>query len=142
MSLTPTSISRPVTIAMLFIGIAFLGVFAFNKLGIDLQPNVNLPHLLVQTSYPNSNPEAIEKIVTEPLESTIGTVTGVKKISSVSKEGLSIISVDFLWGTDMDLAILSLREKLDNIRFALPQDAQRPTIIRADPSASPIVSLG
>ncbi len=126
---------------MLFIGIAFLGIFAFSKLGIDLLPNVNLPHLMVQTSYPNSNPEAIEKLVTEPLESTIGTVTGVKKISSVSKEGLSIISVDFLWGTNMDLAVLSLREKLDNIRFALPQDAQRPTIIRADPSASPIVSL-
>ena len=126
---------------MFFIGIAFLGIFTFSKLGIDLLPNVNLPHLIIQTSYQNSTPEEIEKLVTEPLESTIGTVNGVKKISSVSKEGLSIISVDFLWGTDMDLAVLSLREKLDNIRFALPKEAGRPTIIRADPSASPIISL-
>jgi HAE1 family hydrophobic/amphiphilic exporter-1 len=126
---------------MFFIGIAFLGIFAFSKLGIDLLPNISLPHLIVQTTYQNSTPEEIEKLLTEPLESTIGTVTGVKKISSVSKEGLSIISVDFLWGTNMDLAVLGLREKLDNIRFALPREAGRPTIIRADPSASPIVSL-
>jgi HAE1 family hydrophobic/amphiphilic exporter-1 len=98
------------SIVMLFIGITFLGVFAFTKLGIDLLPNVNLPHLMIQTSYPNSNPVAIEKLVTELLEFTIGTVTGVKKISSVSKEGLSIRSVDFLLGTDMDLSLLSQRK--------------------------------
>lgn len=126
---------------MLFIGIAFLGIFAFTKLGIDLLPNISLPHVVVQTSYSNAAPEEIEKLITEPLESAIGTVTGVKKITSVSKEGISVIMVDFLWGTNMDMAVLSLREKLDNIRFALPRDAGRPTIIRADPSASPIISL-
>ncbi len=126
---------------MLFIGIAFIGVFAFSKLGIDLLPNINLPHLIVQTSYPNSSPEEIEQLVTEPLESVIGTVTGVKKITSISKGVISIISIDFVWGTNMDMALLSLREKLDNIRFLLPNEAGRPTIIRADPLASPIISL-
>ncbi len=126
---------------MFFLGIAFLGIFAFSNIGVDLLPSINLPHLLVQTTYPNASPEEIEKLVTEPLEAAIGTVTGVKKITSVSKEGVSIISVDFLWGSNMDLTVLSLREKLDNIRFALPREAGRPTIVRADPSASPVVSL-
>ena len=126
---------------MFYVGIAFLGIYAFNRIGVDLLPNVNLPHLLVQTTYPNASPEEVEKLVTEPLESAVGTVTGVKKITSVSKEGLSVISVDFLWGTDMNLAMLAMREKLDNIRFVLPREAGRPTIVKSDPSASPIMSL-
>ncbi|MBK8945428.1 MAG: efflux RND transporter permease subunit [Ignavibacteriae bacterium] len=126
---------------MLFIGIAFVGIYSFSKLGIDLLPNLTLPHLVVHTTYQNSTPEEIEKLVTEPLESAIGTVTGVKKINSISKESISVISIDFLWGTNMDMAVLSLREKLDNIRFALPKDTGRPTIIRADPSSEPVLSL-
>ncbi|MCB0752135.1 MAG: efflux RND transporter permease subunit, partial [Ignavibacteriae bacterium] len=106
---------------MFFIGITFLGIYSFSKLGIDLLPNVSLPHLIVQTTYPNASPEEVEKLVTEPLESAIGTVVGVKKITSVSKEGISVISIDFLWGSNIDLSVLSLREKLDNIRFVLPQ---------------------
>ena len=126
---------------MFYLGIAFLGVYAFSRIGVDLLPNVNLPHLLVQTTYPNANPEEVEKLVTEPLESAVGTVTGVNKITSVSKEGISVISVDFIWGTDMNMAMLAMREKLDNIRFVLPREAGRPTIVKSDPSASPIMSL-
>ena len=62
----------------------------------------------MQTTYPNASPEEVEKLVTEPLESAVGTVTGVKKITSVSKEGISVISVDFLWGTDMNMAPLEI----------------------------------
>ena len=126
---------------MFYLGITFLGIYAFSRIGVDLLPNVNLPHLLVQTTYPNASPEEVEKLVTEPLESAVGTVTGVKKITSVSKEGISVISVDFLWGTDMNMAMLAMREKLDNIRFALPRETGRPTIVKSDPSASPIMSL-
>lgn len=126
---------------MLYLGLTFLGIIAFSRLGIDLLPNIYLPHLVVQTTYSNATPEEIEKLVTEPLESSIGTVSGVKKITSVSKEGISVISVDFVWGTDMDMTVITLREKLDNISFALPREAGRPTIIRSDPSGSPILSL-
>jgi HAE1 family hydrophobic/amphiphilic exporter-1 len=126
---------------MFFIGIALMGIFAFSQLGIDLLPNVNIPHLIVQTTFPNATPEEVEKQITEPLESAVGTVTGIKKIVSVSKEGISVISAEFVWGTDMKYALLSLREKLDNMSFALPREAGRPTIIRSDPSASPIMTL-
>ena len=118
-----------------------LGIFAFSKLSVDLLPNVALPHLMVQTTYNNATPEEIEKLVTEPLESAVGTIPGVKDIKSVSKEGVSIISIDFVWGTEIDKAILTLREKLDNIRFVLPREAGRPSIIRANPSSMPIMSL-
>jgi len=141
LSLSSISIKRPVAITMFYLGLAFLGIYSFSRIGVDLLPNISLPHLIVQTTYSNATPEEIEKLVTEPLESAAGTVTGVKNITSVSKEGISVLSVDFLWGTNMDYALLSLREKLDNIRFALPQDAGRPTIIRVDPSATPIMTL-
>ncbi|MBU1098095.1 MAG: efflux RND transporter permease subunit [Bacteroidetes bacterium] len=126
---------------MLFLAFGFLGLFAFTQLGIDLLPNIYLPHLIVQTNYQNATPEEVEKLITEPLESTIGTVSGVKKITSASKEGVSVISIDFVWGTDMDMAVLAMREKLDNVSFVMPRGSGRPTIVRADPSAEPIVSL-
>ena len=141
MFLTSASIHRPVTVTVIFIAVSLLGIFAFTNLGVNLLPNVNLPHLIVQTSFQNAMPEEVEKQITEPLESAVGTVTGVKKVTSVSKEGVSVISVDFVWGTDMKYALLSLREKLDNMSFALPKEAGRPTIIRSDPSSSPIMTL-
>ncbi len=134
-------IQRPVTISIIYIGLAILSIFAFASLGVDLLPNVNIPHLIVQTTYLNATAEEVEKQITEPLESAAGTVTGVKKVMSLSKEGISFISIDFTWGTDMKYALLSLREKLDNISFALPKEAGRPTIIRVDPSSSPIMTL-
>jgi len=141
MPLPSTSIKRPVTVAMFYIAVALIGIYAFSKMGVDLLPNINIPHLLIQTTYPNASPEEIEKLITEPLESTARTVTGIKNITSVSKEGISVISVNFTWGTDMNFALLSLREKLDNVRFILPREAGRPTIIRVDPAATPIMTL-
>jgi len=126
---------------MFFTGIALLSIFAFSSIGVDLLPNVNIPRLIVQTSYRNSTPEEVEKQITEPLESAIVTIPGIKKLTSVSKEGMSVISIDFVWGTDMKYAILSLREKLDNVSIMLPREAERPVIIKTDPSAAPILTL-
>lgn len=141
MPLPSTSIKRPVTVAMFYIAIALLGIYAFSKIGVDLLPDVSIPRLLVQTSYANASAEEVEKIITEPLESTARTVTGIKNVTSVSKEGVSFILLDFVWGTNMDYALLSLREKLDNARFILPREASRPTIVRIDPAATPIMTL-
>ncbi len=141
MSLPSLSIKRPVTITMFYIGIAILGIYVFSLMGVDLLPNINIPHLIVQTEYKNSTPEEVENLITEPLESAVGSVSGVKKIVSVSKEDMSVVSVDFNWGTDMKEAVLSLREKLDNMRFSLPREAGRPSIVHADPSAAPIITV-
>jgi len=138
--LASVSIKKPVAVSMFYIGVALLGIYAFSRLGVDLLPNVNLPHLMVQTSYPNATPEEVELQVTERLEAQIGTVPGVKKIKSVSKEGMSVISVDFDWGTDMKYAFLSMREKLDNAGMG-NNDIGRPVIIKSDPNSSPIMTL-
>lgn len=126
---------------MFYIAVALVGIYTFGRIGVDLLPNVSVPNLIIQTSYPFASAEEVEKMITEPLESATRTVTGVKKITSVSKEGLSIISISFNWGTDMDFTLISLREKLDNARFLLPLEASRPTIIRIDPASTPIMSL-
>ena len=84
MSISSTSIRRPITVTVIFIGIALLGIFPFFNIGIDLLPNINIPHLIVQTTYLNASPEEVEKQITEPLESAVATVTGVKKVTSVS----------------------------------------------------------
>ena len=141
MPLPSKSIKRPVTVAMFYIAIALIGLYAFSRIGVDLLPDINIPRLLIQTTYSNASPEEIEKRITIPLESTVRTVTGIKNVTSVSKEGISFISLDFIWGTDMDFALISLREKLDNVRFILPEESGRPTIIRVDPSAAPIMTL-
>ncbi|MCF8430728.1 MAG: efflux RND transporter permease subunit [Melioribacteraceae bacterium] len=126
---------------MLFLAIAFMGIYAFSRLGVDLLPNVDLPKILIQTDYPGAAPSEVERLITEPVESTANTVPGVKKVSSITKEGVSFVTVSFEWGTDIDLRLLSLREKLDNLRFTLPEEAGRPVIIKHDPTAAPVMSL-
>jgi HAE1 family hydrophobic/amphiphilic exporter-1 len=141
MSLPSLSIRRPVTTLMFYIGVVLLGVIAFQNLAVDFLPAIKIPKLTVQTSYPNVSPEEIENTVTQPIEATLGTVTGAKKVSSVSREGLSIVTVEFYWGTNMDFAMLEVREKLDQLRASLPREAGRPTILRIDPSTEPIMSI-
>ncbi len=141
MSLTQIAINRPVTIAMLFAGIAVLGLLSLNQMSIDFLPGVQIPEMMVQTSYPGAAPEAVENGVTEPIESILGTVNGLKRISSVSREGLSLVRLEFYWGRDIEYALLEVREKLDAVRGSLPEGSSRPTIIRIDPSSESIMTL-
>ena len=141
MSLTHTAVNRPVTVAMLFIGIAVLGLLSLNKISIDFLPAIKTPELMVQTVYPSASPEEIEKQVSEPIESIIGTVSGIKHISSISREGLSLVRLKFNWGSDIDYAMLEVREKLDAVRSFLPAEAERPTILRVDPSTESIITV-
>ena len=141
MSLTQCAVNRPVTVAMLFIGIAVLGFLSLNLMSIDFLPGVHIPEMMVQTSYPGAAPEAVEKGVTEPIESILGTVNGLKRISSISREGLSLVRLEFYWSRNIEYALLEVREKLDAVRGHLPEDSSRPTIIRIDPSSESIMTL-
>ncbi|MBN2354648.1 efflux RND transporter permease subunit [candidate division KSB1 bacterium] len=141
MSLTQTAVHRPVTVAMLFLGIAVLGLLSLNQISIDFLPPIQVPELMVQTVYHGASPEAVESAVSEPVESTLGTVNGLKRISSISREGLSLVRLEFYWGRDIDYAMLEVREKLDAVRGFLPEDAERPTILRIDPSSESIMTL-
>jgi len=141
MALPDLSIRRPVATAMAFLAIALLGVIAFTRLPVDLLPDVSFPTLTVWTQYPDAGPSEVERFITEPIERSVARVPGVKSVSSVSREGASQIQLQFLWGTDMDYATLNVRERLDNVRYDLPDRASRPTILKADPTSEPVMTL-
>jgi hydrophobic/amphiphilic exporter-1 (mainly G- bacteria), HAE1 family len=142
MTLAEKSVGRPVTTLMFYIGVAILGVIALRELSVDFLPPIRLPRLSVQTTYADASPEQVERSVTQQVESALGTVAGVKKVTSVSHEGQSVVTVEFFWGTDMDFALIEAREKLDQARATLPLDAGRPTLLTVDPGTEPIMTLG
>lgn len=135
------SIERPVTVAMIFLGIVFLGMISLRELSVDLLPSIQYPRLSVLTTYIGAGPEEVENHITSVLESFLSTVPGVRKIKSISREGVSVITLEFEWGTNMDFALVHTREKLDSARYALPQGSGRPRIIQYDPQSRPITLL-
>ena len=141
MSITSTSVSRPVTTAMFFLGIALLGIISFTQISVNFLPPIAVPELFVETDFSNASAAEIEKTITKPIESITSTVDGVNKISSVSRDGQSLITIELSWGTDVNYAMLDVREKLDEIRSSLPENADRPTIYKIDPSTESIMTL-
>ena len=141
MSLPRLSIARPVGVAMLFIGVVVLGAISFGRLPTDLLPDVSYPRLVVFTGYPDVAPTEVERLVTAPVEAQVAAVAGVERIESVSREGASYVTLRFAWGSVMDFAALAVREKLDNLRGILPELADRPVVLRTDPTADPVMAL-
>lgn len=141
MSIPGTATRRPVAVAMLFLAVLLLGSISVTRLPIDLLPDVSYPRLVVYTSYPGVGPAEVERQITRQVESRAASVRGVQRVTSVSREGVSLVTVRFLWGTDMDAAMMNLRERLDELRESLPESATRPRILRVDPDAEPIMVL-
>ncbi len=141
MFLSEISVRRPVATFMFFLGVVILGLISVVRLPVDLLPDVSYPKLTIRTDYADVPPGEVETLVTVPVEQAVSTVPRVRRVSSVSREGVSVVTLEFLWGTDMDIAALNVREKLDNLRWVLPQDAGRPTILRLDPRSQPVMSL-
>ncbi len=114
MPLSTVSVSRPITTLMFYIGVVLLGILAFTNLSVDFLPPIKIPKLTVQTSYPNTSPEEIENSVTKPIESAPETVVGVRRVSSISREGQSVVAAEFYSGTNSNLIPLEVGEKLDH----------------------------
>lgn len=141
MSLSRLAIRRPVAVAMAFTAIIFVGLLSFKRLPIDLLPEIAYPKLVVYTGYSNVAPTEIERFVTERVESAVSAVPGVERVESVSREGVSLVTLRFAWGADMNFAALNVRERLDNLRGQLPELATRPVVLRADPASEPVMAL-
>lgn len=141
MSLPRIAIDRPVAVAMFFLGVVFLGLLSFFRLPIDLLPDVAYPRLVVYTTDAGAAPAEVERFITEQVEQAVSTVPGVQGVESVTREGASLVTARFAWGTDMDFAALNVRERLDNVRDALPEQAARPVVLRTDPRSEPIMAL-
>jgi HAE1 family hydrophobic/amphiphilic exporter-1 len=133
------SVRRPVTVTMAAISVVALGWVALQRLSIELLPNISYPTLVVQTEFPDTAPQEVENLVTRPVEEAVGVLRGLTRIHSVSRSGLSEVTLEFDWGSDMGELSLEVREKLD--RIILPDDALDPLVLRYDPSLDPIVRL-
>ncbi len=137
------AVRRPVAVLMIFTGLVILGWLGKNRLALDLLPAINYPNLTVITNYADTPADDLVRLVTEPLEEVIAGQEGVRRVVSRTREGVSTITVQYDWGTDMDFANLHLREAVDQVAYRddFPEVADRPLILRWDPSARPIAIL-
>ncbi len=131
---------RRVTIAMIMVAIVLFGMVSLSRLKLNLLPDISYPTLTVRTELTGAAPAEIENLLTKPIEESVGVVRNVRVVRSVSRSGQSDVTIEFLWGTDMDIAGVDVREKLDILQ--LPLEANRPLLLRFDPSSEPIMRLG
>ncbi len=140
MNLVEFSTRRRVTIAMVTITLVLFGLIGLTRLKVNLLPDLSYPTLTVRTEYTGAAPSEIETLITEPMEDVLGTVKNVTRIRSISRTGQADVILEFSWGADMDAAGLDVREKLELLQ--LPLEAEKPLLLRFNPSTEPVVRLG
>ncbi|QQO09868.1 efflux RND transporter permease subunit [Breznakiella homolactica] len=141
MSIAKKVVGRPVLWAVIFALIAIVGIYLVSGVAVDMYPEISFPQLSVTTSYPGAGPETVEKTVTKPLEGSLVNISGLKNMTSTSSEGLSTITLEFNYGTNLDNKINDIRDKLDQVKERLPDDAGAPSIIQFDLSSMPILRV-
>ncbi|MEM6989042.1 MAG: efflux RND transporter permease subunit, partial [Myxococcota bacterium] len=139
MRIVDFSLRRRVTVAMCAVAVVLFGLVAFTRLEVSLLPELSYPSVTIETELPGAAPAEVEQLLTRPIEERIGVVSGVQRVVSVSRPGLSQVTVELGWDRDMDFAAIDLREKIELLR--LPAEAKPPTLVRFDPGADPIVRL-
>jgi HAE1 family hydrophobic/amphiphilic exporter-1 len=139
--LSGVAIRRPVFASMVMLGLIVLGIFGYRQLAIDQFPDVDIPVITVQTTYPGASSETIEREVTRRMEEAFNPVQGVDNITSISLEGVSQVIVEFDLDRDVDAAAADIRAKIETIRRELPEDIDPPIVEKFDPASLPIVSL-
>ena len=131
---------RRVTIVMFTVAIILFGMVSLTRLKVNLLPDISYPTVTVRTELTGAAPVDIENLLTKPIEESVGVIRNVRQVRSVSRSGQSDVTLEFLWGTDMDVAGVDVREKVDILD--LPLEASRPLLLRFDPSSEPIMRLG
>ena len=141
MSIYAAAVKKPVTTAFVFVAVVVMGLFSLSRLSIDLLPDIESNYLMVITSYPGASAADIETNVTRPLENTLNTVSDLKHIISQSNENISIVSMEFEYGIDMNEATNDVRDKLDMIKTMLPDDSDNPILFKFGTDDIPILML-
>ena len=140
--LSKFSIKRPVTTIMILLIVILTGLVSILGLSMDLMPSIDLPIAIVSTTYVGAGPEEMETLITEPIEEALGTVSNVDEISSTSSANSSIVIVQFVDGTDLDMAAVDMRERVDMIKSTLPDGAEEPVIMKIDISSLSSIIVG
>lgn len=141
MSLADLSIKRPTFITCIVLLMLAVGAFSIKKLGVDLFPDVNFPIIFVSTPYKGAGPSEIETLVSKPIEDELSTLSGLKRITSISQEGVSSVISEFALETDIKFAEQQVRDRVGSAKRLLPKDIDEPVIRRLDPSDQPIMIL-
>jgi HAE1 family hydrophobic/amphiphilic exporter-1 len=135
------TVTRPVAVLMVFFAVMVFGLFSARMLPVNLMPDISYPKLTVRTEYEGAAPAEVENDIARPLEEVLGVVTGVTRISSVSRAGYADVILEFTWDTEMSEANQDVLEKLDLIKPNLPDEIKTPLILRYDPSLDPVLVL-
>ena len=141
MNMTRLSIRRPIGIIMLVGASLILGMLSYFKLPAELNPSMDFPTVTITTTYPGTNPQEMETLVTKPIEDAISGVTSLKQISSTSQAGTSVITCTFYFGTNLDTASANVRQKVDGVRQQLPSDVNSPSVDKENTSAKPVMTI-
>ncbi|HOW08478.1 MAG TPA: efflux RND transporter permease subunit [Bacteroidales bacterium] len=139
MSIYSTSVKRPVTTILIFVALIVMGLYSLTQLPIDLYPEMELPFIGVVTTYSGASASDIETNVTRPVEDALNSVSNLKEITSTSSDGLSVIFMNFEYGTNLDEASNDIRSNLGFIDRVLPKDAEKPMIMKFNSSMMPII---
>ncbi|MDG2334377.1 MAG: efflux RND transporter permease subunit [Myxococcota bacterium] len=139
MTLSDVSIDRPVLTWMMILALLVFGVLGYNRLGVDQFPNMEFPVLSVTSILDDATPEGVEEDVTDILEEGFNTIGGVRKISSTSYRGASMIQVEFELGTDLDVAAQEVRDKVAQARYELPSEVEPPMVNTFNPNDQPVL---
>jgi HAE1 family hydrophobic/amphiphilic exporter-1 len=141
MSLTNTVVRRPTTIIIIYILLTVLALVIYPNLSVELFPEMDLPMVVVYSSYRGASPETMESRVTKLIESAVSNVGGIKRISSTSSEGISMVMLEFAYGTDLDKASQSINDNLSLYTNIFPVDASKPTIFKLNTNMVPIMNI-
>ena len=141
MSIYESAVKKPVTTALIFVAIVVLGLFSFTRLSVDLYPKIELNQITVMTTYSGASAADIEQNVTKRLETALSTVTDLKKITSNSKDNISLVVLEFEYGTSMDEAVNDIRSVIDLQRNFLPDECESPVILKFSSDMMPVAFL-
>jgi hydrophobic/amphiphilic exporter-1 (mainly G- bacteria), HAE1 family len=141
MSISERAVNKPVTSLIIFVIAVALGIYCTFNLSVDMYPNMEIPYMIVYTTYTNAGPEEVEQNLTRTLESSLSGLNGLKKMQSQSSTGMSLIILEMNYGTNMDVAANDIRDKIDLVRTYLPDEAETPITMRMDPSMMPIMEI-
>ena len=141
MSIYASAVKRPIMTILCFVAVVIMGLFSLSKLPIDLYPDIDTNTIMVMTTYQGASAADIEQNVTRPLENVLNSVSDLKHITSKSRENISVITLEFEYGKDIDVITNDVRDKLDMVSSAMPDDAETPIIFKFSTDMIPIVML-
>ncbi len=139
MSIYRDSVKRPITTLLIFVGVIIMGLYSLMQLPIDLYPEIELPAITVMTQYNGANASDIETNISKPVEDALSSISNMKEVTSVSRDNISVVFVEFEWGTDLDEAANDIRDGLSFIENYLPENAEKPVIYKFNSSMMPIL---